>query len=95
MSNQELEARLTRLEQAIIQLRDILSGSMGAADADSATLTGLLIASAQSPEVQEHVMRSLETRMSTNLAVSLNQPAFDAFDDRRRQLVDVLESPHG
>lgn len=37
---------------------------MGAADADSATLTGLLMASAQSPEVQEHVMRSLEIALT-------------------------------
>jgi hypothetical protein len=93
MSNEELAERVTRLEQAVIQLRDILSGNMGAADADSATLTGILMACAHFPEVQNHVMQSLETRMATNLAQTINQPAFDAFDDRRRQLVEVLESP--
>lgn len=92
MTNEQLAERLVNLEQAFIQLRDILSGNMGAADADSATLTGMLMACAHFPEVQHHVSQSLETRMSQNLAQSLNQPAFNAFDDRRRQLMELVDS---
>lgn len=95
MSNEELAERITRLEQTMIQLRDIISEGIGTADADSATITGILMAFANTPQVQHHVMQSLENRMSSNLAQSLNQPAFNAFDDRRRQLMEVIETTDG
>lgn len=98
MDFEELTERVERLEQdnavlrdAVIQLRDILSGVMGAADADSAVLTGVLMAIASSPAIQEHVRGALEARMVYNLADNRNQPAFNAFDERMGVVVDLLE----
>jgi len=90
---ERLEMANATLRSAVIQLRDILSGVMGTADADSAVLTGLLLACASNPEAQRHVRLALEQCMAFNLADSRNQPAFNAFEDRMSAVIDLLEEP--
>lgn len=74
------------------KLRDILSTEMGAAEADRAALDGLMQVCADLPCVRERVSVALEGKLAENLAESLNKPAFDAFDKRRRQLEEVIRS---
>lgn len=98
MNLEELTKRIERLEQdnavlrdAVVQMRDILSGVMGTADADSAVVAGVLMAIASNPAIQESVRGMLEARMVCNLADNRNQPAFEAFDQRVSVMVDLLE----
>lgn len=98
MDIEELTKRIERLERdnaimrdAVVQMRDILSGVMGTADADSAVVTGVLLAIASNPAVQESVKGVLEARMVCNLADNRNQPAFEAFDQRASVVVGLLE----
>lgn len=96
--NDELLLRVLHLEQqctaqldAIVQLREVVSDAMGAADADSAVVTGLMMALAANPNVQVHVNGALESRMASILAMSLNQPAVVAFEKRLKQMTTLLE----
>lgn len=88
MTNEELAARLERLENAMVVLRDLLSRTTGENDASACALAGLLEAIGRRPGVQDSVSRKLEQFYAMQLAESRNQIYVDEFSLR----ADLLQA---